>query len=439
MGGSGGGQSGAVSYPGYIMAIQSNWLVGSQYYEDLGNIQGLPTMNDTMDDALGNSPFLGATAYDGATRISNMETEVGAFQTIVDALDPQTDWDSILTKAVTSIEEHWNAYTVNAPADIGGAWIDPSHTSYTNIKGNWLDPSPAAYTNIKGNWLDPTPAAAAEISADVDAFEAIVDDRVENTVLARFQRGMQDINGVMTSAFTIGQAIIEGMADRDVAKYQGELRTKAYLLKDQLVATGKLEESKALAVAYDLNDQLLAQGKLGESNRLADAYIESDKMDASSERGESDALAQAHMQDDRLNADNVKGSNLAFLHSVEQMVKLFLTEVGAQQTLSTMIIDVDRMALEAERAEALEQLEIDEADAKWDLSVFQYGANLLAASGGGSFVPPPKTGPTKAQSTIGGAASGAAMGAQVGTAVGQPHWGAGIGAVVGAYMGYSQN
>ena len=55
---------------------------------------------------------------------------------------------------------------------------------------------------------------------------------------------------------------------------------------------------------------------------------------------------------------------------------------------------------------------IDEADAKWDLSVFQFGSNLLASIGGGTAVPY-MTGTNTTASAIGGALSVIGAGAQI--------------------------
>ena len=321
MGAGGGGSTGQVSYPVYVEAIHADWLANCGV---LAEGSGRDFMNNSVTDrlaaAIGNSPFSGETAYDGATRIATMETEINAFETIVDALSETTDWAAILAQAVTTIDANWTA---------------------------------------------PTPAASGEIAAAVTAFEAIQDDRVEETVLPRFQRGMQDIGGVLTSAFVIGQAIIEGMVDRDVAQYQGELRTKAYLLKDQLVA------------------------------------------------------------------DSLLKKNIAYTLSAEHMIKYVEMMLSANQALAGITVQTQQFALEAERSEAETQLEIDEADVTWDLSVFQYGANVMAAPGGGTAVST-KRGPTRTQAMIGGAAAGAAMGTAI-----SPGYGTAIGAVVGAAAGYA--
>lgn len=320
MGGSGGGAAGQIGYPTYVESVHADWLANCGVLGEGSGRDNLSSysITDRIDAALGNSPFSGETAYDGATRITTVETEVNAFETIVDALSETTGWAGVLAQAVTTLDANWTA---------------------------------------------PTPAAEAEIAMDVLAFEGIQDDRVETTVLPRFQRGMQDINAVMSSAFVIGEAIIEGMVDRDVAKYQGELRTKAFLLKDQLVAESLLKK------------------------------------------------------------------NIGYTVGAEQMVKYVSLKLGANEALTKITVQTQLAALESERAEAEAQLEIDEADATWDLSVFQYGANVMAAPGGGTMVPT-KRGPSRTQAGIAGAASGAAMGTYV-----SPGMGTAIGAVAGYYLG----
>jgi len=320
MGGSGGGAAGQIGYPTYIESVHADWLAncGSDGTGSGRDFLSAYSITDRINAALGNSPFAGETAYDGATRISAIETEVNVFETLVDALSETTGWAALLAQAVTTLDANWTA---------------------------------------------PTPAASAEIAAAVTAFEAIQDDRVEETVLPRFQRGMQDIGGVLTSAFTIGQAIIEGMTDRDVANYQGELRTKAYLLKDQLVA------------------------------------------------------------------DSLLKKNIGYTIAAEQMIKYVGMKLGANEALARVTIQSQALAMESERIESETQLEIDEADLTWDLSVFQYGANVMAAPGGGTMVPT-RRGPSKTQAGIAGAASGAAVGTQV-----YPGIGTAIGAVAGYYLG----
>jgi len=358
MGGSGGGAAGKVAYPTYIESIQADWLANCGV---LGEGSGRDTMSysvtDGLTDAIGNSPFSGGTAFDPDTRITSWETEIGAFETLVEALAETTDWAALLTQAVTSVGT------------------------------NFVSTTPVGDTS---GWLDPTPAADAEISADVDAYEAVVDDHVETDVLPRFQRGMQDINAVMTSAFTIGQAIIEGMADRDVAKYQGSLRVAAYMQKDKIVADSKLKESERVV---DLAKQV-----------------------------------------DDISLKSNTDKNRMYIVGVEQMLRYFLARLSAEEAYSKLYVSGQMAAVEAQRSETETQSEIDEADATWDLTVFQYGANVMAGASGGTAIPLRRPGPTRAQSMIGGAMSGAAMGTMINPGIGTAA-GAGLGAIAGYFGG----
>ena len=77
-------------------------------------------------------------------------------------------------------------------------------------------------------------------------------------------------------------------------------------------------------------------------------------------------------------------------------------------------------------------MEIDVHEATWDLELFAYGGNLLAAIGGGVMNPKAKK-TSNTASMMGGALTGAVAGAYVGSVV--PGIGTAIGAVGGAVLG----
>ena len=95
-----------------------------------------------------------------------------------------------------------------------------------------------------------------------------------------------------------------------------------------------------------------------------------------------------------------------------------------------MLIEANRMKIVALKEQTDTDLKYDEADATWDLEVFQYGCNVLASIGGGVASPKGSKQPSTSQSMIGGALSGAAAGGMIG---GLP--GALIGGVLGAAGG----
>ena len=185
-GGGGGGNSGKVDYPAYMKTQHETWLTA--------------LATDITTARTGNSPYYAAVAYDPTTPLAAMDTAVCAFNTVVDVLNNETDWDSAMTQAKTTID----------------ALISDTY-----------------------------------INADVDAFADKLDDQVDNVTIPKFQRGMQDINAVQTSAFALGEALIYGMRDRDVAKYTSDLRLKSSLMRNELIVKSASEMLQALLTRVD--------------------------------------------------------------------------------------------------------------------------------------------------------------------------------------------
>jgi hypothetical protein len=278
-----GGASGAVSYPAYIETVHTDWI----------NSSGADTISDSVTDimnaALGNSPWTGQLAYDPDADIAAMLASSTTLQTLVTLLSNGTTLDTLI-------------------ADI----------------------------------LDMT-----RIDDVVTAYEADLDTRLINEILPRFERGMQDINAVVSSAFAIGRALIEENQDRQVAKFRADLTNKAFS---------------------------------------------------------------------------------------DDAIKVISLKLEYQRAATAMLAELYRVKIVAKKEETDVNIKIDESDAVWDLGVFQYGANLMAAPAGGTLVPNDK-GPSTGQSMIGGALSGAAAGAMIaaapGAAISGPV-GIGVGAALGA-------
>lgn len=136
----------------------------------------------------GDNPFTGEVAYDPSAPIAAVDAEIVLFKAVVDALASETDWAAKMA---------------------------------------------AAKTYIDANIIDDT-----YVDADIAAYAAVLDDQINNITLPRFQAGMRDINAVMSSAFVVGEAFIEGMRNRDVAKYGTGLREKLHLIRDDMIMKG---------------------------------------------------------------------------------------------------------------------------------------------------------------------------------------------------------
>lgn len=291
--GGGGGGSGAVSHSAYLEAIHWEWLSHS-------GLDGIESSIDTiMNSALGNSPWTGLSAYNPDADIAAYEAVIADLGVLLGGLDEAVDWAALYAQA---------ELTLNGVAE-------------------------------------------AAIIADAAAFASILDADLNVKILPRFRRGMQDINAVVSSAFVLGEAVIEGFRDRELAKYTSGLRL----------------DSKARV-----------------------------------------------------------------LTATEMMVQMAGRRITWNEDYVKTFIEAQRIKLVAKKEETDRNAEIDEADAKWDLEVFQYGGNLMAAIGGGTAIPN-MAGKNKTASVLGGAMSGAAGGAMIGNAV--PGIGTAVGAVVGGILG----
>jgi len=292
-GASSGGSSGKVDYPEYMKTIHETWL------------GDMATFITAATD--GASPFAAMTAYDPATRVAAADTAICAFNTVVDALDHDADWEAAVDSVV-------------AKAD--AAVFDDTY-----------------------------------IDADVAAFAALADDQITDNILPAFQTGMRDVNAVYSSAFVMGEAHIYAMRDRDVAKYTSELKLK-------------------------LNHQRIE-------------FIRS---------------------------------------SVDTLISTLMKRVEFEQAVAHYTVETNRLGIIAFKEQDEQDLNIADIDARWDMDVYQYGANLLAGIGGGSASPGGQAQMSKTQSALAGAMAGASTGA----AVGGPYAGytAAAGAVIGGVYGY---
>lgn len=157
---------------------------------------------------------------------------------------------------------------------------------------------------------------------------------------------------------------------------------------------------------------------LSSSFVLGKAYIMSMKVrDVAKHRADLDIL----MREQR---------NKMIIASTEVYLKDIFARMSWDKEVASLKVEVDRINIVASKEEADQELAIDERDAKWDLEVFQYGANMMASiAGAASHVTQDQ--PSQTQSAIGGALSGAAAGSMV-----MPGWGTAIGAVVGLGMSF---
>ena len=181
MGGSGGSGSGRIGYPAYVELLHSDWLQGFGV---------VPNMQDTMQAAMGASPFAAAVPYDPDADIAAYIAAVGSLDTMVTSFTTGIGSEATITGDVTNMEAH---------------------------------------------------------------LEALKDDRLTGNLIPRFEAGMRDINAVVSSAFVLGRAIIETDADqevtRNVASHESKLRLH-YLPTETEAVDMKLKLTQMMIEAY---------------------------------------------------------------------------------------------------------------------------------------------------------------------------------------------
>ena len=369
-GSSGGGSAGAVSYPAYIETAHSD------LYDHTTADSPTFSMIDTLNAATtAGAPWASEDAYDPDDDINVFEAAVYAFSAILAGVDWTGNWERIF-KLVSD--------------EIG---IPPSFTlddmEVDDMEVDDMD-------TVDG--IDP-----AYIVADVDAHADQIDDEITTKVLPRFRRGMQDIDAVVSSSFTLGEAIIEGFRDRDIAKHSSALR---------LAAATKNADIELEVARANLSKDL----EVAKSNMTKDVEVGKANLTKNTTMNELDLRSWLEYQ--RL-----------YLSSVDVVMKAMFQRLSAEENNAKLMVEAMRIKIVAKKEETQVNLGIAEKNALWDIELFAYAGNLLAAPAGGTFVPDKASGPSTAQSVLGGALSGAAAGSLV------PGVGTVAGGVLGAAMG----
>lgn len=164
MGLGGGGVSAGsadLGFPTYMETMHDDWLT---------EVDGLIT---TLQP--GASPFNDAFAYDPSTNIQDMEEKLEDYQTDIDALEPEDDFDTYLANATAEIDADMlsDSYITDAVADAEASR------------------KPAYYRSVNS-----------------------------------FTAGMNDLNAVHNSAFVIGLGMLERGFNAEIGQFEGQMRLR---------------------------------------------------------------------------------------------------------------------------------------------------------------------------------------------------------------------
>ncbi len=265
----GGGSSGKLSFPAYIETQNSEWL------DDI----------DTIIDAelLVGSPYDTVSAYDPATVIATLQTDVNAFETTIANIDDETEWASFVDKSLSKVDEVLSDSTALTQARL--AFNNRTEDEF--ISG----------VNTLSTWAG-------------------------------------GIGAVDSSAFSIGLALLEMTRQRKV---------------------------------------------------------------------------------DDFDADFMRFKGNFSLQATDQMMRLFALTVSGEESATRMQADLTKTEIIAQKEQADRDIELDVQDALFDIKLFEYGAHMMAAPGGGVMIP---NEPSALASALGGAAAGFATGGPAGAILG---------------------
>jgi hypothetical protein len=398
----GGGSAGEVDYPQYMKDAHEAWLTA------LSALVG------------GASPYAAQVAYDPDTDLAASDAAVAALAALLAGITDVTSWAALFTQAGTSIGvtptytiADMAAVTVGAVADITAGTVVVADMTDTTDVGEIVE---------------------ATIVADIAAFADVLDDNVEANILPRYRRGMQDIGAVVSSAFPIGEAIIEAMQARDVAKYGTELRLKSAFRNSEIgienerlhLDVKKANLAKNLEVGLT-NAKLQLEADKSNLQKSTELVVKTSDMDF----GVGRANLEKEIQEAGLNLKSDTDYQKMYIEATGQLLQLMLQRISWNEALAKITIETNRIKIVAKKEEMDTNIEIDALDGIWALETYTYGANMLGAISGGTSM---NAKPGKAASAIGGAMSGAATGAMIGSAV-APGIGTGIGAAIGGAAG----
>jgi hypothetical protein len=236
-----------------------------------------------------------------------------------------------------------------------------SHSAYLEaIHGNWLnhtatDTIGKSITEVMDSALGNSPwtgALAYDPDADIAAYEA---------VLAAFSLVLSGLSD------TVDWATMYAQADLTLAGV-----AEAAIIADA-AAFGAILDS-------DLNTKILPRFRRGMQDInavVSSAYV----LGLSVIEGFRDREIAKHTSVLRLDVNARK------ISATDQMVQMMGRRITWNEDYVKTFIEATRIKIVAKKEETDRNAIIEDADAKWDLGVFQHGANLLAAIGGGTAVP----------------------------------------------------
>lgn len=296
------------------------------------------------------NPYEGKSAYDPESYLLSSQARFDDYLAYLISLDP----DNI-----------WHDYRDKVRLELGIEDLD------------W-----STVTDIVVGKADSVTLSEELIRERVDAFDEHM-TAVKTNTRTRYNGLMADIGAVMSSAFTLGNAMLEQEHTRQVSSFEAELRMQNWVQRIEYI---KQSVKDYILVKFTGIDYL---GK-----------------------GMAEYMSLLDMR-------------LRYEHNATQLQG-----------------DLNRIAIVANKEETDRNLEIEDHEGRWKMECWQYAANVISAHGAATAVYKGKSSSNEGGSNLGGALSGALSGAGLGAILGSSGalasigiTGAGSGAALGAIAG----
>lgn len=399
----------------------------------------------------GGNPFADLSFTDPSadiTAINNALTNYGAF---VATLDPGTDWDDLLTAAIsgsletnallpTALSSVFSTAITNAASaiadsmsksvaavDVAGVlqtidWSAILEQIVTDDLAGGLTNNAVAAVDASGvlstidvdallatalTELDTAmQASLASVIASIDLHKiedavqafAIRQNKVKQKSVRQFTSTMSAINAVQSSAFMFGLAIIEAEYLQNVSDFSTTTRLELYkeMLGHYFTTYRQLvTEYMRARLQEKISREALIQLIFTQTSSYAPLAIQAEIQNKTSREQLIALMAQAYSNSYAQSvASLTEGATLdknnrdVFMqNAIRNMVELLTLQLQAEQTLVGETRLAKQVGIAARGDYVSNEIVLNEKFGLWDLEVFNFGANMLGAAGGGTYVP----------------------------------------------------
>lgn len=200
----GGGSAGEVDFPTHMKDIHKEW------FDYSGSAPVMTTsLHDAMETALANNPLDNLSYTDPSSDIMELDTEIGEFETTVEALDAQADWQSIVDTAVSKVDSAGTLSDIDFAALISNAQTSAQNSLQKAVE--------KALEMIDSQVI---------VKAVTEFRRARQKER--ERMKTQYKANMANLGAERASSYGIGLALLEIDFERELGQYESEISRNLY-------------------------------------------------------------------------------------------------------------------------------------------------------------------------------------------------------------------